>query len=319
MASFEKRTLEQQIQTNLRASLFYSVLLIILLAALGGVIAGYFAPQYLLSGAAVAAALGLIIALLSWLAGPQIVLAVSHARDATPYELQVVHNVSEEVALAAGLPKPEVYVIDDPAPNAFSTGKDPTHSSIVVTTGLLQKLDRDELQGVVAHEMAHIRNQDVRFMTTLAIVAGLIPLLADFFAQMIWFSGGSRSRREDNNQSSAGVIMIVGIALAILAPIFAKLLELAVSRHREYLADATAIQFTRYPEGLVRALQKIAKDEDTLTVKNRALEHMFIVNPYTTGSEMESLFSTHPPLEARMKNLQQIMGQFPTDPASTKS
>jgi heat shock protein HtpX len=266
-----------------------------------------------------AAALGLIIALISWLSGPQIVLAVSHARDATPYEIQVVHNVSEEIAIAAGLPKPEVYVIDDPAPNAFSTGKNPEHSSIVVTTGLLQKLNRDELQGVVAHEMAHIRNQDVRFMTTLAIVAGLIPLLADFFGQMLWFSGGARSSRKDNDQS-AGVIMIVGIALAILAPIFAKLLELAVSRHREYLADATAVQFTRYPEGLARALQKIEKDEDVLRVKNRALEHMFIVNPYTTGSDQtESLFSTHPSLEGRLKNIQQMMGQFPQDPASTKS
>ncbi|MGV3615644.1 MAG: M48 family metallopeptidase [Fimbriimonas sp.] len=304
-----KRTLQQQIQANRRGSVIMVWLLILILAGLGTAIAGTYAPRQWYIGTAGATLLGGIMAIVARSAGPGIVLGLAHAREATHFEDQMLSNVVEEMAIASGLPKPKIYVIDDDAPNAFATGKDPQSGVIAITTGLLRKLDRDELQGVVAHEMAHIRNYDIRFMTTVALIAGLIPLLADAFLRMQWFGGGRRGSDDDREGNQlAAVFQIVGLVLAILAPIFAALLEMAVSRKREYLADATAAEMTRYPEGLARALKKIAMDPDPLEVANRATQHMYIVNPLKLSGDGSDLLSTHPPTEARIRALMGLAG-----------
>jgi heat shock protein HtpX len=303
-----KRTLQEQIAANRRGSIVLVAMLIVILAALGTVIVGVYEPNYWYFGTAGATALGAIMALVARTGGPGIVLGLSRAREATHIEDQVLSNVVEEMAIAAGLPKPKIYVIDDAAPNAFATGKDPENGVIAVTTGLLNKLDRDELQGVVAHEMAHIRNYDIRFMTMVALIAGLIPLLSDFFLRMQWFGGGRR--RDDDRESNqlAMIFQIVGIILAILAPLFALMLEMAVSRKREFLADATAAELTRYPEGLASALRKIAMDPDPLEVANRATQHMYIVNPLKLSGGGSNLFSTHPATEERIRALLGLAG-----------
>lgn len=305
-----RRSLQQQISANKRASVVYAGLLVLLLTAFGAAITGYYHPNAWVLGAIGSAILGLIVAMVARYSGSKIVLSIAQARSASPYEQQILDNVAEEMAIAAGIPKPRVMIVDDEAPNAFATGSSPETATVVFTTGLIRKLNRDELQGVMAHEIAHIRNYDVRLMTILAMVAGLIPMMADFF----WRSNFWGGRRSSNNKSdSSGMIfLILAVALAILAPIFAKLLELAVSRKREYLADATAAELTRYPEGLASALEKISTDPDVLDARNRATEHMYIVNPFRPREEREtSLFSTHPPIRQRIHVLRNLMGAYP--------
>jgi heat shock protein HtpX len=306
-----RRSLPQQIAANKRASRWFVFLMLVLLAGLGTAIAGTYAPDQWYLGTAAAMAAGIVCACIAVWGGPKLVLTMSGAREATWEEDQMLSNVVEEMAIAAGLPKPKLMVIQDSAPNAFATGRDPKSGVIAVTTGLLEKLDRDELQGVVAHEMAHIRNYDVRFMTTVALVAGLIPLLADAYMRSLWWGG--RSRRRSGGDQGAIIFLVIGIVLAVLAPVFAKLLEMAVSRQREYLADATAAQLTRYPEGLARALQKISSDTEPLEVANRATQHMYIINPLRMLSEGGALFSTHPPTQDRIRKLMMLAGN-PSDP-----
>jgi heat shock protein HtpX len=303
-----KKTLQEQIEANRRGSLLLAFLIVLLLAALGAAIVGVYYPRQWYLGAVGAGALGFIVALVANTSGSKIVLGISRAREATQVEDQILNNVVEEMAIAAGLPKPKVYVIDDDSPNAFATGRNPEEGIIAVTTGLLRKLDRDELQGVIAHEMSHIRNYDIRFMTTIALIAGLIPLLADLFVRMQWYSGGSRRSRDKDDNQLAAIFMIVGLVLAIVAPIFSVLLEMAVSRKREYLADASAAELTRYPEGLARALQKIAMDPDPLEVANRATQHMYIVNPLKLHSRGSDLMSSHPATEDRIRALMGLAG-----------
>lgn len=300
-----RKTIPEQIAANKRASVFFALGLVVLLMALGAVIVGYYEPRYWTFGALSAAALGGLVSMVAFVSGPSIVLSISGAREATHAEDQILSNVAEEMAIAAGIPKPKVYIIEDSAPNAFATGNDHRSGVVVFTTGILNKLDRDELQGVMAHEIAHIRNYDMRFMTVVALLAGLIPLLADSFRHMLWYGGGRR--RSDDRDSGQAIFAILGLVLAIVAPIFALLLQLAVSRQREFLADASAAQFTRYPEGLARALQKIAADPEPLEAANRATQHMYIINPLRhLGGD--SLFSTHPPTEERVRRLLGIMG-----------
>ncbi len=302
------RTIPEQIAANRRASLLYAFLLVLLLAALGTAIFGAYYPRQWYLGTLGATVMGLVAAVVARFSGPSIILSISGARAATHSEDQVLDNVVEEMSIAAGLPKPKIYVIDDPAPNAFATGISPATASVAVTTGLLDKLDRDELQGVVAHEMGHIRNEDIRFMTTITMVAGLIPLLADFFVRMQWFGGGRRDSRNRDDNNLGAIFMIVGLVLAILAPIFAKLLEMAVSRQREFLADATSAELTRYPEGLARALVKISQDPFPLQSANRATQHLYIVNPLRLAGEGSDLFSTHPSTDERIRRLMGTAG-----------
>jgi len=302
------RTIPEQIAANKRASVLYASLLVVLLTALGAAITGYYDASQWPIGAAGAALLGVILALVATFSGPSIVLGISGAREATKEEDQVLSNVAEEMAIAAGIPKPKVYVIDDTAPNAFATGRDPQNGVVVFTHGILRKLNRDELQAVMAHEVSHIRNYDIRFMTTIALIAGVIPLLADFLKRMAWYGGGRRRSKDDSGQA---IFMILALVLAILAPLFSMLLQLAVSRKRELLADASAVDLTRNPDALASALKKIASDPEPLEAANRATQHLYIVNPMKAwDDEGSSIFSTHPPLSERLRQLEQLGARY---------
>ncbi len=233
----------------------------------------------------------------------RMVLAISRARPAPPDEFPFLHNTVEGLAIAAGLPQPAVYVIDDSAPNAFATGRNPEHAAIAVTTGLLDKLNRVELEGVIGHEMSHIADYDTLLMTLTVVMVGTVALVSDWmFRSFLW---GGRRRRSVSGGGQAGAIMLlVGIVLAILSPLIAQLIKLAISRRREYLADANAARLTRYPDGLASALEKIALDPAPLEVANKATAHLYIVNPLKEhGGAMNNLFSTHPPPEKRIEIL----------------
>ncbi|CAN5676882.1 zinc metalloprotease HtpX [soil metagenome] len=312
-----RQSLPEQIAANKRASAFLVFLLVVLLTALGTAIIGAYSPKNWILGSVGSLALAVILAIIASTAGPSIVLGISGAREATEAEDRMLRNVTEEMAIASGLPMPKVFVIDDPAPNAFATGKDPQNGVIAVTTGLLRKLDRDELQGVVAHELSHIRNYDIRYMTTVGLIAGAIPMIADSFRNMLWWGGGPRRDRDRNGASDGNqlqaIFMVVALVLSILAPIFSALLHMAVSRQREYLADTSAAQMTRYPEGLARALERIASDGERLGRANRATEHMYIVNPLALEGDSTSLFSTHPSTADRIKRLMGMAGN-PAEP-----
>ncbi|HEX7120740.1 MAG TPA: M48 family metallopeptidase, partial [Gemmatimonadaceae bacterium] len=215
--------------------------------------------------------------------------------------------------LAANVPEPKVYVIDDTAPNAFATGRDPEHASVAVTKGLLEKLDREELQGVIGHEMSHIGNLDIRFTLLVGVLVGSIALLADFFLRFTFWGGGRRrgSNREGGGGGAAAILFVVAIVLAILAPIIGRLVQAAVSRSRESLADTTAVELTRNPIGLARALRTISDDREVLEVANRATQHLYIVNPVKSFEERsKSLWDTHPPIGERIRALEAIAGRM---------
>jgi len=230
---------------------------------------------------------------------------------------QMVLDVIREMALAARMPVPRSYIIDDPAPNAFATGRDPEHSVICVTAGLVDEMDREELQGVLGHEMAHVRDYDIRTMMMIAVLVGGIALLADFFIRWSWFGGfgGGRRDRDNRNSGDAGaLIMIAVFVLAAVAPIFSQLLAMAISRQREYLADASSVEFTRNPRALLRALERIAQTESPLKHASRGVAHLFIVNPLHGAREdnegfWANLFSTHPPLSQRIVRLRALIGE----------
>lgn len=238
-----------------------------------------------------------------------IILSISGARPASKKKDFNFFTVSENLAIGAGVPMPGLYVIEDSAPNAFATGRDPKHAIIVATSGLLQKLTRTELEGVIAHEMSHIKNYDTRLMSVVAVLVGMVALLGDWLIRSTWF-GGRRSRDEDNRL--AGIIMLLGIVFAILSPIVAQLIQLAVSRRREFLADASGVSMTRQPEGLISALEKISKDQEPLEAANKATAHLYIINPFKEGEKrtvgwFAGLFNTHPPVSERLKALQKMI------------
>jgi heat shock protein HtpX len=264
---------------------------------------------------------GLFIALGIWgfmsvmsvFAGGSILLATSKARPVTSDLHPQLYNVVEEMKISAGLPAmPKIYIIDDPSPNAFATGFKPDKSAIAVTTGLLARMNRDELQGVIAHEMSHIMNRDVQFMTLAGVMLGSIVLISEVFLRGMWLSGGGRRRSRVDTKGGGQaqlIIILVAIAVAILAPLFARLLYFAISRKREYLADASAARLTRYPEGLASALEKIAFSGKRLAVANKVTAPMYIVNPLSPpGMQAASFTSTHPPLQERIEILRAMGG-----------
>jgi heat shock protein HtpX len=244
--------------------------------------------------------------IIGYYSGDKMVLAVSGAHRVTHADEPQLYNVVEEMTIAAGLPQvPAVYVIEDQAPNAFATGRDPQHSSIAVTSGLMRMLDREELQGVVAHEMSHIRNYDIRFATLVGILVGMIALVADLFLRFTFFGGMGGRRRGSGSGDSGGagaILMIVALVLAILAPLAAYAVQFAISRRREYLADASGVELTRNPVGLARALNVIASDPHPLHHANRATAHLYIANPLRgkKAKEVSGLFDTHPPIQKRI-------------------
>lgn len=287
----------EQIGSNIRRSYALIFLFTLLVIALGWLFAMYFESAAILVFAvifAIASSVG------SYYYSDRIVLAISRARPATREENAHLVNSVEGLSIAAGLPPPRIYVIEDTAPNAFATGRNPENAVIAVTTGLMQKLNRVELEGVIAHEMAHIKGYDIRLITLVAVLAGTVVLASDFFLRSLWWGGGRRRR------SSGGgpIILIIALLAAILAPIIATLIQLAISRSREYLADAQGAMLTRFPEGLAGALEKIAGDHEPLEVANKATAHMYIVNPLKDVSgALNSLFATHPPIEERVARL----------------
>ncbi|MGF1470126.1 MAG: M48 family metallopeptidase [Rubrobacteraceae bacterium] len=308
--SFEG-TFRDRISANKRNSLLLIAIFIAFVAVFGYVIgfAWIGDPRGALFGLALAFVAGTVSGLVTYFGGARMVLATSRAREVTHDEAPVLYNVVEEMALASGLPMPKVYIIDDSATNAFATGRDPEHAAVAATSGLLEKLDRDELQGVMAHEMAHVGNLDIRYAMLVGVLVGTTVLISDFFLRSLWFGGG---RRMGGDRGGGGgyaqlIMMLVAILLAILAPIFARLLQLSISRQREYLADATAVKLTRNPKGLADALEKISGDKEVLESANRATAHLYIANPIKKFEKRsKGLFSTHPPIEERVQILRSL-------------
>jgi heat shock protein HtpX len=299
-------TFRERIAVNRRNSLLLIAAFLALVAVFGYVI-GYAwigDPRGALFGLALAFVVGTISGIATYYGGDRMVLAASRAKEITHDDAPVLFNVVEEMAIAAGLPMPKVYIIQDSAPNAFATGRDPEHASVAVTSGLLKKLNRDELQGVIAHEMSHVGNLDIRYAMLVGVLVGTTVLISDFFLRGLWFGGGRR--REGGGQAQI-IMLVVAILPSILAPLFARLLQLSISRQREYLADASAVRLTRNPKGLADALQKIGGDREVLEVANRATAHLYIVNP-VKGFEKRAkgLFSTHPPIEERVQILRSM-------------
>jgi heat shock protein HtpX len=297
--------LYEQIAANRRKT----VLIIIgTLAFVGGL--GYLFG--LLLGAGIA---GLIIALvisavLSWFSyryGDQLILRTARARPVTHEQEPRLHNIVEGLALAAGIPKPAVYVIPERAPNAFATGRNPEHSSIAVTQGLLDTMNRVELEGVIAHELSHVKDRDILLGTVVATLVGSVVLMAEFMLRWFWWGG---RRRDGEGAQGFAILAVVGLVLAVLAPLIAQVIKLAMSRRREYLADAQGAMLTRYPPGLASALRKLAADTTPLRVANNATAHLWLKQPSRTPGQanhwFENLFSTHPPIEERIRLLEEM-------------
>ena len=258
-------------------------------------------------GIAIAAVIAIATSWFSYWNSDKIALRMSRARPADPKQYARLHNLVEGLCIASGLPKPSVYVVDDPAPNAFATGRDPKHAAIAVTTGLLEKLNRVELEGVLAHELSHIRNYDTLVMTIAVTMVGLLVLVADFFLRFMFWGG---ARRRDNSGPGA-LLGLVGIVLLIFAPIIARLMQFAISRRREFLADASGVHMTRYPPGLIAALEKLRDDETVVHSATHATAHLWIEEPLNVeganrGSKLNRLFATHPPLEERIAVLREM-------------
>jgi heat shock protein HtpX len=319
-----RTTFYAQQAANRRESVVLVIAVLAILAALGFTI-GYGTSGSTAGGVGVtigALVLGSLLSIGSFFGGDKLVLASSGAKEVDAQSAPQLVNVVQEMAIAAGVPMPRVYVIDDTAPNAFATGRDPNHASVAITTGLLQKLDREELQGVLGHELSHVRNFDIRFSLLVAVLVGSIALLADFFLRFTFWGGGRRSGgdRDKGGGGLAAILFIVAIVLAIVAPIVARFVQLAVSRQREYLADASSVELTRNPQGLERALAKIAADQEVLEVANRATAHLYFTNPIKKFEQRaNSMFSTHPPIVDRINRLRELTGEQPLAEGDVKA
>jgi heat shock protein HtpX len=309
-------TFFREIDRNRRRSWVLVAVVIVLLGVLGAAI-GY-VTGFGWFGVVMAVAIASAMSVGSYYAGDALVMATSGAREidltaAPPDRYRQLVNVVEEMRLAGGLPRPRLWVIDDSAPNAFATGRDPEHASVAVTTGLLDKLDREQLQGVIGHEMSHIGNLDIRFTLLVGVLVGSVALLADWFLRFT-FWGGARRSSSDSDRGGGGaaaLIFALALVLAVVAPLIGRLVQAAVSRSRESLADATAVDFTRNPIGLASALRAISDDREVLEVANRATQHLYIVNPIKSFEERaKSLWDTHPPIGERIRALEAIAGQM---------
>jgi heat shock protein HtpX len=307
-------TFYDQIAANRRNSFLLAGLVVGLLALLG------FAIGYALSGSvagsvvttAGAVGLGALAGVGTYVAGDSLVLAVSGAQEVDETQAPQLMNVVREMAIAANVPMPRVYLIDDTAPNAFATGRDPAHASVAITTGLLEKLDREELQGVMGHELSHVRNFDIRFSLVVGVMVGAIAMLADFFLRFTFWGGGRSRDRNGGGNSAQAIIFVLAIVLAILAPLISRFIQLAVSRQREYLADSSSVEITRNPYGLERALAKIAADQEVLEVANRGTQHMYFTNPIKKFEDRSSsLMSTHPRIVDRINRIRTLTGEAP--------
>ncbi len=244
------------------------------------------------------------MSLVSYFSADKLALMSTGAKRISKEDNPYVYRMVENLCITAGVPTPKVHIIDSPALNAFATGRDPEHASIALTTGIVSALENEELEGVIAHELSHVKNYDIRVMTVVVVLAGAVALLGDFVWRAHFFGGGRRRNSREGGQAGA-ILMIIGLVFLILSPIIAELIKLAISRKREFLADASGALITRYPEGLARALEKIAANPTPLRTASAATAHLFITNPLK-GKSISSLFSTHPPVEERIKRLRGV-------------
>lgn len=295
----------KQIESNKHKSILLIMIFIIFILFLGWLIGELTGYGY--NTLVIAIIVSLIMSLVSYYNGDKVALWTAGAKgpiqkEANPY----VYRLVENLCITAGLPLPKIYLIPDPALNAFATGRDPRHASIALTTGIVEKLENEELEGVIAHELSHIKNYDIRLMMIVIVLVGTVALLADWLLRFRFF-GGRRDDREGSGQIGA-ILLLAGIVLAILSPLIAQLIQLAVSRKREFLADADGALLTRYPEGLAKALEKIAAHKEPLRRANDATAHLYISNPFgeKTQKNFHKLFSTHPPIEERIKTLRSM-------------
>ena len=282
---------------NIRKTWFLMTGFLVIVIALGWVVSQIYGNTAILYAAV---AFSLFMNVTAYWFSDKIALASTGAKEADPVQYLELHRLVENLAITAGLPKPRVYIIDDQAPNAFAAGRNPAHAVVAVTTGLLARLERSELEGVLAHELSHIGNRDMLVSTVVVVLVGFISILADFFTRgILW--GGHR----DNDNKASGILMLIGIIFIILSPIFAMLIQLAISRKREFLADASGALLSRYPEGLANALLKISEYSRPMARQSTAIAHLYIADPKGTsfGKKISGLFATHPPVEARVKAL----------------
>lgn len=287
---------------NVRKTWLLLGMFLVLIIALGWFLSYYFENQAILF---IAVGFSILQSVLSYWYSDKIVLALTRAKEISHSENPELYHLLENLTIASGLPLPKFYLLEESQPNAFATGRDPKHAAIVVTRGLLEKLDKPELEGVLSHELSHIGNRDSLIMTATVILVGAISMLANMFFRIGRFGGRSR----DDDSRAGGILALVGLIAVILAPIAAALIQLAISRKREFLADASAALLTRYPEGLAKALEKISQDQSPLRVANNATAHLYIANPFKgkqSANWLVKLFSTHPPIEERIKALRQM-------------
>jgi heat shock protein HtpX len=295
-----------QSDSNARKTWFLMTIFFVIVMAIGWVFSRAMeAPEILF----IAVGFSIVSSFVSYWWSDKIVLAMSSAREIDHDSNRELYHLVENLCITAGLPVPKIYIIDDTAPNAFATGRDPKHAVIAVTSGLLMKLEKAELEGVLAHELSHIGNRDILLATVVTVLVGVVVLLADWFWRWSFF--GSHRRKSDSEDGRLGAILaIVAIILMILAPLFAQLMQMAISRKREFKADADGALLTRYPDGLARALEKISADTEALEVANRATAHLYIASPFKSQdgkvSFFTKLFMTHPPVEERIAALKGI-------------
>jgi heat shock protein HtpX len=288
-----------QISGNKRMSYALFSVFFFISFILAFIISEYIGVGYL--GVGVILFFAVVWMLFSYYYGDKAILTINHAREVKKGDYPYLFNSVEGISIAAGIPKPRVYVIDDPAPNAFATGRDPEHASVAVSTGLLERMNRLELEGVLAHELSHIKNYDIRYMMLVMVMIGLIGILSNMLVRMFFYGRGSRQNRR------SGYLILIGIIFAIIAPIIAQVVRLAISRKREYMADASAALLTRYPQGLADALKKIARSDIPMTSANQDSAPLYIANPFRGSKDFFSnLFSTHPPITSRIKALESM-------------
>jgi heat shock protein HtpX len=298
----EKISFYDQIDKNKRNSALLGIVVFSFLVILVYIISQILAPELSLIFLIFAGIFMVIYTYGTYSYGDKVVLAATKAQLVDEDDKRFAHlvNVVEGLSIAAGIPKPKIYVIDSDEINAFATGKDPKHASIAVTTGLLRNLKRDEIEGVIGHELSHVRNYDIRFATFVAVLVGLVAILSNLLVRSFWYGGGRRDRERNN----LGFLILIGFILAIFAPIVARLVQFAVSRKREYLADAASVELTRYPEGLASALEKIKEINEGKMKVSEAVSHLFFVDP--NKSALDSLYATHPPIEKRIEILRKM-------------
>jgi len=301
----------EQIRANQTRSVVLTIGMGVLLVLIGYFLGLYFFDNAI-AGLVIAILVWVVLSLIAYFQGDSILLGMSRAKKISPDDHPRLYNVVEEMKIASGLEKmPDIYIIDDPALNAFATGRDPNKASVAITSGLLQKLNRDELQGVIGHEISHVKNRDVLLMTMCGVLLGTIVILAWYASRFLIFGGAGSRRSSSSGGGGQGqiIILIVGLVFMILAPIFAQLIYFAISRKREYLADASSALYTRYPEGLASALEKLGASTGQLKSANKATAPMYIVNPFRRkGMKASDLSSTHPPISERIRILRAMGG-----------